>query len=86
MLISPINPATWVNKKAFVFRLSDNLSGVQTYRGEVDGKFILFEMNNKSVITYRFDSERLKKGEHILTLEVKDAAGNRSHYTYPFVG
>lgn len=84
-VITPINPATWVNKKAFVFRLSDNLSGVQTYRGEVDGKFILFEMNNKSVITYRFDSERLKKGEHILTLEVKDAAGNRSHYTYPFV-
>lgn len=84
-VITPINPATWVNKKAFVFRLSDNLSGVQTYRGEVDGKFILFEMNNKSVITYKFDSERLKKGEHTLTLEVKDAAGNRSHYTYPFV-
>ena len=69
----------------FVFRLSDNLSGVQTYRGEIDGQYVLFEMNSKSVITYKFDKERLKKGKHTLKLTVTDAAGNRSEYKYSFV-
>lgn len=82
--ITPIAPATWTSKKAFVFRISDNLSGVQTYRGEIDGQFVLFEMNNKSVITYHFDKERLPKGSHTLRLTVTDAAGNEEVYTYPF--
>ena len=62
----------------------DNLSGVQTYRGEIDGQFVLFEMNNKSVITYRFDKERLQRGKHELKLIVTDACGNESIYTHPF--
>ena len=31
-VITPINQQTWVSKQNFIFRLSDNLSGVQTYR------------------------------------------------------
>ena len=83
-LITPLNPQTWVGKQNFVFRLSDNLSGVQTYRGEIDGQFVLFEMDNKSVITYRFDKERLQRGKHELKLTVTDACGNESVYTHPF--
>lgn len=82
--ITPLNPATWVSKQAIAFRLSDNLSGVQTYRGEIDGQFVLFEMNSKSVITYKFDKERLARGKHTLKLTVDDACGNQSTYTYPF--
>ena len=83
-VITPINQQTWVSKQNFIFRLSDNLSGVQTYRGEIDGQFVLFEMNNKSVITYRFDKERLQRGKHELELIVTDACGNESIYTHPF--
>ena len=83
--ITPLGANTWISKQAFVFRLSDNLSGVQTYRGEIDGQYALFEMNSKSVITYKFDKERLKKGKHTLKLTVTDAAGNRSEYKYSFV-
>ena len=83
-VITPINQQTWINKQNFIFRLSDNLSGVQTYRGEIDGQFVLFEMNNKSVITYRFDKERLQRGKHELKLIVTDACGNESIYTHPF--
>lgn len=83
-VITPINQQTWVSKQNFIFRLSDNLSGVQTYRGEIDGQFVLFEMNNKSVITYRFDKERLQRGKHELKLIVTDACGNESIYTHPF--
>ena len=83
--ITPLGANTWISKQAFVFRLSDNLSGVQTYRGEIDGQYVLFEMNSKSVITYKFDKERLEKGKHTLKLTVTDAAGNRSEYKYSFV-
>lgn len=82
--ITPLNPSAWIPKQMFVFRLSDDLSGVKTYRGEIDGRFVLFEMNNKSVITYRFDKERLARGKHVLTLTVTDACGNESTYTHPF--
>ena len=84
-VITPLNAETWISKQAFAFRLSDNLSGVQTYRGEIDGQYVLFEMNSKSVITYKFDKERLEKGKHTLKLTVTDAAGNRSEYKYSFV-
>ncbi len=83
-VITPLNPATWVNKRSIAFRLSDDLSGVQTYKGTVDGQFVLFEMNNKSVITYRFDKERLKPGKHDLELVVTDACGNQSVYNHTF--
>ena len=79
--ITPLNPATWVSKQAIALRLSDNLSGVQTYRGEIDGQYVLFEMNSKSVITYHFDKERLARGKHTLKLVVTDACGNQSTYT-----
>ena len=82
--ITPLNPATWVSQQAITLRLSDNLSGVQTYRGEIDGQYVLFEMNSKSVITYHFDKERLARGKHTLKLVVTDACGNQSTYTYPF--
>lgn len=83
--ITPLNPATWVSKQAISFRLSDNLSGVQTYRGEIDGQYVLFEMNSRSVITYHFDKERLTRGKHTLKLDVTDACENQSSYTYPFM-
>ncbi|WP_165155172.1 M23 family metallopeptidase [Parabacteroides sp. ZJ-118] len=83
-VITPLNRQAWIRGERFVFRLSDNLSGVQSYRGEIDGQFALFEMNNKSVVTYRFDKERLRRGRHELKLTVTDACGNESVYTHPF--
>lgn len=82
--ITPLNKANWVTRQAISFRLTDNLSGVQTYRGEIDGKYVLFEMNNKSIITYRFDKERLKRGKHRLKLTVTDLAGNQSVFSSVF--
>ena len=84
-VITPVLSKTWINKQRFIFRLTDNLSGVKTYRGEIDGQFVLFEMNNQSVISYQFDKNRLKKGKHTLNLIVTDAVGNQSEYSYPFV-
>lgn len=82
--ITPIGKANWNSQKQFRFRLSDNLSGIQSYRGEIDGQYALFEMNSHSVITYRFDRERLPKGKHTLKLTVWDAAGNEAEYVHLF--
>ena len=82
--IIPVGKETWNQKKKIVFRLTDDLSGVKTYRGEIDGEYALFKMNNKSVITYTYDNERLKPGKHILKLYVKDACDNESIYEYTF--
>lgn len=82
--ITPLNPAGWIGKRTFTFRLSDNLSGVQTFRGEIDGRFILFEMNNKSVITCKFSKEQVSQGKHTLKMTATDACGNEATYTYPF--
>lgn len=82
--ITPINQATWIKDKRFSFRLSDNLSGVLTYRGEIDGEYVLFQMNNRSVITYHFDKEKLKPGSHTLKVTATDACGNEASFEYPF--
>lgn len=80
--IIPVDPSTWKSKRQIVFRLTDNLSGVKTYRGEINGKYVLFERNNRSVITYHIDETRLGEGEHTLRLTVQDSCGNEAVYTY----
>lgn len=82
--IIPVEQGNWISKQKFVFRLTDNLSGVKEYKGLINGQFALFEMNNKSVITYSFDKERLSPGQHMLELTVTDACGNESVYTHSF--
>ncbi|MGM9760213.1 MAG: M23 family metallopeptidase [Parabacteroides sp.] len=82
--ITPLDMAQWKKKRMFRFRLTDNLSGVENYRGEIDGAFVLFEMDNRSVITYRWDAERLESGPHTLKLTVWDAVKNEQCYVYEF--
>ncbi|MDL2266079.1 M23 family metallopeptidase [Parabacteroides sp. OttesenSCG-928-G07] len=82
--ITPVSQSTWVKNQRFSFRLSDNLSGVSTYHGEIDGEYVLFEMNNRSVITYHFDKEKLERGRHTLRLCVTDACGNESVFEHSF--
>lgn len=82
--ITPLNAANWLKRKRITLRLADNLSGVESYRGEIDGKYALFEMNNRSVISYTLDRERLAKGAHLLRITATDACGNEAEYTYRF--
>lgn len=85
-IITPIAPETWVQKKRITIRIADHLSGVDTYRGEIDGEYALFEFDGKKgLLTYHFDSERLANGAHELVFTVTDACGNQSVYTRNFV-
>ena len=85
-VITPINPDTWVQKKRITIRMTDNLSGVDTFRGEIDGEYALFEFDGKkALLTYDFDPDRLTRGAHELNFTVTDACGNQSVYTRRFV-
>lgn len=69
------------------FRITDYLSGIENYRGTIDGKWVLFEYDLKNnLITYTFDTSRIQSGKkHELSLEVTDFKGNTSTYQTTFV-
>lgn len=76
-----------VPKDEIRLRVTDNLSGVASFRGTIDGKFALFTHDIKSsVLTYKCDPARLKKGiTHKLVFTATDGCGNTTEYTTDFV-
>jgi hypothetical protein len=63
-----------------VFKISDNLSGIQSYRGTLNGKWILMDYDAKSsLLVYSFD-DRIRPGKNSFRLVVKDAVGNETVY------
>jgi len=62
------------------FKISDNLSGIQSYRGTLNGRWILMDFDAKSgLLIYTFD-DRIKQGRTNFRLIVKDAVGNETVY------
>lgn len=65
-------------QKNIRMKISDNLSGIHTYVGRLNGEWILMDFDAKSrTLEYTFD-EKLKKGKNEFTLEVTDYAGNKA--------
>ncbi len=66
--------------KEIKIRITDNLSGIKSYSGLIDGKWALFEYDLKNnLIFYRFDPERITQGtKHTLHLTVTDNRDNTS--------
>ncbi|WP_352423577.1 M23 family metallopeptidase [Proteiniphilum sp.] len=85
-VITPVEPTSWVSQKRLRIRLTDNKSGIASFRGEINGEYILFTHDIKSsVYTYRFDDSRLTRGqEQVFTFTVVDGAGNSNEYQYNF--
>jgi hypothetical protein len=66
------------HKTALKFKVSDNLSGIEKYYGEINGKWALVSWDPKNkLMEYNYD-ERLKKGKNLFSLYVSDAKGNKS--------
>jgi len=68
------------------FKIRDDFSGIHTYRGELDGKWVLFEYDAKNqLIEYYFDTTRIQTGKkHHLNLSVSDVKGNVKTYEANF--
>ena len=58
-------------------KISDDESGIKTYRGEIDGAWILLEYNVKnSMLTYNFNDKIFTSAKHNLKVVVTDNVGN----------
>jgi hypothetical protein len=82
-VIKPVNisPNKKVSKQSTIrITISDNLSGIDTYRGTLNGKWILmdYDAKNRSLV-YTFD-ENIKTGKNLFVLTVTDAVGNSARY------
>jgi hypothetical protein len=73
-------------KSELRIKITDDLSGIKSYEPVLDGKWALFEYDQKNdVLVYRFDSARITKGTtHNLTLKVTDNKENQSVYSCDF--
>lgn len=85
--IQPITPERWGSRGKVSLKIADAESGIRSYRGEIDGKFVLFELDGKTGrIHYTLESVRVKKGgSHDLKVRVTDMCGNEQVYTGSFV-
>lgn len=73
------------NKSSLRFAVTDNLSGIRTYKGELNGKWVLVEWDPKErLMIYRFDF-MTQPGKNTFTLFVEDEKGNKSKYSTGFV-
>ncbi|MDE6266665.1 MAG: M23 family metallopeptidase [Muribaculaceae bacterium] len=84
--VRPLNPQQWGRNNRVAVKISDNLSGVETYSGEIDGRFVLMELDGKSgTLTYDLNAGRVKRGgDHKLTVTVTDGCGNRTVFNQNF--
>ena len=85
--ISPTN--IYENKNmsgnsTITIKISDNLSGVKSFRGTIDGKWIIMEYEAKKAKIFHTFNE-LSKGAHTFQLTLTDGVGNESKVTIPFI-
>ena len=76
----------WLSKFRFLkIRIKDDLSGIQSYRGEIDGEWILLEWDlKKGILVYDFNDKKLSGTKHHLKVYVTDNANNTKTYTATF--
>jgi hypothetical protein len=73
------------SRTSLKFTVSDNFSGINTYRGEVNGQWALVEWDPKNkLMIYRFDKVA-KSGKNSFTLFLEDEKGNKKSYSTTFM-
>lgn len=86
--IVPINITQGRNmqaQKGIRLNIVDNLSGIDAYNGYIDGRWVLFEYEEKSgKLEYIFD-EHTPPGNHHLSVEVSDNCENTRHFDIDFI-
>ncbi|MDT0676324.1 M23 family metallopeptidase [Autumnicola musiva] len=86
--INPVNfsDGQWIsNNTTLKVKISDDLSGIQSYRATVNGKFILMEYEYKNnTLTYDFNDGAVTETENNFKLVVTDNVGNTDTYEAKF--
>lgn len=86
--IKPVNfsDGKWISDQNFLqVKITDDLSGISTYRATINGKFILMEYEyKKNVLTYNFNDNVNLESENNLKLIVIDNVGNSATFEAKF--
>ena len=73
------------NFETLKIKISDYESGINTYRGEIDGEWILLEYNVKNgILTYNFSDKEFTTAKHQLKVFVTDNVGNTNSINATF--
>ncbi|HNW51025.1 MAG TPA: M23 family metallopeptidase [Prolixibacteraceae bacterium] len=76
---------TFTDKQQIRFRITDNLSGIKSYNGSIDDRWVLFEYDAKdNLLIYHFDEYIDKGHSHVLKLVVTDNKDNARIYNATF--
>jgi len=70
-------------KKDLIVSCTDDLSRIETFRAELDGRWLMFSRKNDYFI-YSFD-EHCSAGGHNLVIHATDVAGNSITQSFNFV-
>jgi len=76
----------WLSKFRYLkINIKDDLAGIKSYRGEIDGEWILLEWNlKKGYLVYDFNDKKLSGTKHQLKVKVTDNANNTKTYSATF--
>ena len=76
----------WISNKNYVkFKILDKESGIKTYKGTINGKWVLFEYEyKKNQISYEFDKYYTKKSMNEVEITVEDMVGNEKIFKSVF--
>ncbi|RYD79777.1 MAG: M23 family metallopeptidase [Sphingobacteriales bacterium] len=66
------------------FKISDNMSGIKSYRGKIDGNWVLFQYDAKSALIYYLFDENCPPGNHSLEMEITDQKNNVRRWSATF--
>ena len=87
--ISPVNfqdKQSIKGKKILKLKITDNFSGIEEYRAEWDGKWILMNYDAKrDLLILDVEKEGLKPGSHKFEISVVDSLNNKSTRIYRLI-
>lgn len=84
-IAKPIEGKWLSDRKSIQFTISDALSGIKSYNGYLNGKWALFEYDNKTKkITHNFSDGIVAEGANDLKLIVMDNMGNSTIFETKF--
>lgn len=87
-VITPVNQAQWGRTGKIIFKAKDKETGINTYRGTIDGKYALFGKPNSisGNLVCELDPKYVEKGgKHVVEMTVTDGCGNRTTEQFDFV-
>ena len=77
--IVPIGETAWKKRGVVSFRIADEETGIRSYRGKIDGKWVLFKYSSKNARLWcDLKSEGIAPGSHEIEIEVEDMRRNKS--------